>query len=139
MERMVPLAICIFVLNGCLPGIYITRQTPAEQGLPVEFRLGNTVEVGEWVTLQKQVCGNLEQATETLPTDIRMDIYKYSCIEPNRHSLGETLAKLKPEQIDELCMRLSRTGYIAKKDEIPTAAGEMGIGFFFAAILLSAM
>jgi len=139
MKKGFLLVACVFLLNGCLPGIYITRQTPTEQGLPVEFRLGNTVEVGEWATLQKQVCDNLEQATGTLPTEIRKDIYKYSCIEPNRHSLGETLAKLKPEQIDEICTRLSGTGYIAKKDEIPTAAGEMGIGFFFAAILLSAM
>jgi hypothetical protein len=84
------------------------------------------VEVGEWVALQKQVCSDLEYATETLPEDVRKDIYKYSCVEPNRHSLGETLAKLQPGQIDEICARLTQKGYIARQDKIPTPAGELG-------------
>jgi hypothetical protein len=84
------------------------------------------VEVADWVALQKQVCSDLYYATETLTEEQRKDIYKYSCVEPNRHSLGETLAKLKPEQIDEICARLSQKGYLAKRDEIPTPAGELG-------------
>ncbi len=139
MRKGILLVACLFLLYGCLPGIAITRQTPTTQGIPVEFRLGNTVEVSEWVDLQKQVCSDLQPATETLPPEIQKDIFKYSCVEPNRHALGETLAKLKPEQIDELCARLSGKNYTAKRDKIPTAAGEMGTAFLFVLIMLSAM
>jgi hypothetical protein len=117
------------LLNGCMPGLYISRKEPSAQGQPVEFRLGNPVEISEWRSLQKQVCEDLEAATEGLPANERRDIYKYSCVEPNRHALGETLARLQPGQIDDLCTRLSQKGYIVKKDEIPTSASEMGIAF----------
>jgi len=123
------LAAFVSLLNGCLPGIIVSRQEPTAQGLPVEFRLGNKVEVGEWIALQKQVCGDLDRATEGLPEDARKDIYRYSCKEPNRHALGETLANLQPEQVDDLCARLSRKGYAAKQDRIPKPAGEMGTAF----------
>lgn len=120
----------LFLLNGCLPGIYVSRNEPTAQGHPVEFRLGNPVEVGEWLSLQKQVCGDLDEATEGLPEDARRDIYRYSCVEPNRHALGETLSKLQPGQIDEICAKLSQKGYIVKKDRIPIPAGEVGTAFF---------
>src|SRR5512139_3440547 len=67
----------LFLLNGCLPGIYVSRNEPTAQGHPVEFRLGNPVEVGEWLSLQKQVCGDLDAATEGLPEDARRDIYRH--------------------------------------------------------------
>ena len=120
----------LFLVNGCLPGIYVSRKEPTAQGHPVEFRLGNPVEVGEWLSLQKQLCGDLDAATEGLPEDARRDIYRYSCVEPNRHALGETLSKLQPGQIDEICAKLSQKGYIVKKDRIPTPAGEVGTAFF---------
>jgi len=120
----------LFLLNGCLPGIYISRNEPTAQGHPVEFRLGNPVEVDEWLSLQKQVCGDLDEATEGLPEDERRSIYRYSCVEPNRHALGDTLFNLQPGQIDEICAKLSQKGYIAKKDKIPIAAGEVGTAFF---------
>jgi hypothetical protein len=126
MKKGLMIVVGIFLLNGCLPGIMITQKEPSEQGLTVEYRLGNQVEVGEWVALQKQVCWDLEYATETLPEDVRKDIYKYSCVEPNRHDLGETLSKLQPGQIDEICARLTEKGYIAKRDKIPPPAGELG-------------
>jgi hypothetical protein len=126
MKKGLMIVVGIFLLNGCLPGIMITQKEPSEQGLTVEYRLGNQVEVGEWVALQKQVCSDLEVATETLPEDVRKDIYKYSCVEPNRHDLGETLSKLQPGQIDEICARLTEKGYIATRDKIPTPAGELG-------------
>ena len=119
----------VFLLTGCMPGIVVSRKEPTAQGQPVEFRLGNTVEVGDWIALQKQVCGDLEWATEGLPEDVRKDIYRYSCTEPNRHALGATLAKLQPKQIDDLCARLSQKGYAAKQDSIPKPAGEMGTAF----------
>ncbi len=125
-DKRLLLVAVIFLLNACLPGIYITKKEPTEQGIPVEFRLGNQVEVANWVAFQKQVCADLDYATETLTEEQRKDIYKYSCVEPNRHSLGETLAKLKPEQIDEICTRLSQKDYVATKDEIPTPSGEIG-------------
>jgi hypothetical protein len=139
MKKGVLLAVGIFLLNGCLPGIMITRQEPTAQGLTVEYRLGNEVEVGEWVALQKQVCSDLDYATETLPEDVRRDIYKYSCAEPNRHSLGETLSKLQPGQIDELCARLSQKGYIAKRDKIPTPAGELGTASLLLIVVFALM
>ncbi len=117
------------LLSGCLPGIVITRQEPTPQGQFVEFRLGNTVEVGEWLAFQKRVCGDLDAATAGLPEDVRRDIRRYSCEEPNRHSLGETLARLQPGQLDDLCARLNERGYVAKKDRIPTPAGEVGTAF----------
>ena len=120
----------LFLLNGCLPGIYVSRNEATAQGHPVEFRLGNPVEVGDWLSLQKQVCGDLDSATEGLPEGARRDIYRYSCVEPNRHALGETLSGLQPGQIEEICAKLSLNGYIAKKDRIPTPAGEVGTAFF---------
>jgi hypothetical protein len=92
--------------------------------------LGNTVKVGEWLSLQKQVCGDLDEATEGLPEDARRDIYKYSCVEPNRHALGESLSGLQPGQIDGICAKQSQKGYIAEKDRIPIPAGEVGSAFF---------
>jgi hypothetical protein len=130
MKKGFMLAVGIFLLNGCLPGIMITQKEPTAQGQSVEFRLGNQVEIGDWVALQKQVCSDLEYATETLPEDVRKDIYKYSCVEPNRHDLGKVLSTLQPGQIDEICARLTEKGYIAKPDKIPTAAGEMGTAAF---------
>lgn len=138
-KRGLLLVAVIFLLNGCLPGIYITKKEPTKDGQPVEFRLGNQVEVADWVALQKQVCADLDYATETLTEEQRKDIYKYSCVEPNRHSLGETLAKLKPEQIDEICARLSQKGYVAKRDEIPTPAGELGTAVLFIGVLFCLM
>jgi len=123
------LAAVVLLLNGCLPGIIISRQEPTAQGQPVEFRLGNAVEVGEWISFQKRVCGDLDAATAGFPEDVRRDIYRYSCVEPNRHALGETLSKLQPGQIDDLCARLSERGYVAKKDRIPKPAGEVGTAF----------
>lgn len=123
------LAAVVFLLNGCLPGIIISRQEPTTQGQPVEFRLGNPVEVSEWVSFQKRVCGDLDAATAGFPDDARRDIYRYSCVEPNRHALGETLATLQPGQIDDLCTRLSEKGYVVKKDRIPKPAGEVGTAF----------
>lgn len=119
----------LFLLNGCLPGIMISQKEPTAQGQSIEFRLGNAVEVGEWLSLQKRVCGDLDAATEGLPEDARRDIYLYSCEEPNRHALGETLSGLQPGQIEEICARLSQKGYIAKNDRIPTPAGEVGTAF----------
>jgi hypothetical protein len=139
MKKGFLLAVSIFLLNGCLPGIMITRQEPTAQGITVEYRLGNQVEIGEWVALEKQVCSDLEYATETLPEDVRRNIYKYSCVEPNRHSLGETLSKLQPGQIDELCARLSQKGYIAKQDRIPTPAGELGTASLFLIVMFALM
>jgi hypothetical protein len=52
---MSALVAAVFLLNGCLPGMTISREEPTAQGQPVEFRLGNAVEVGEWLALQKQV------------------------------------------------------------------------------------
>lgn len=123
------LAAVVSLLNGCLPGIVISRQEPTAQGHPVEFRLGNAVEVGEWISFQKRVCGDLDAATAGFPEDARRDIYRYSCVEPNRHALGEALSKLPPGQIDDLCARLSERGYIARKDRIPKPAGEVGTAF----------
>jgi hypothetical protein len=119
----------IFLLNGCLPGMVISQKEPTAQGHPVEFRLGNPVEVGEWISLQKQVCGDLDWATEGLPENARKNIYKYSCVEPNRHALGETLSRLEPGQIDDLCAKLSQKGYLVTKDRIPKPAGELGTAF----------
>ncbi len=127
--RVALLAAVVLLLNGCLPGIIISRQEPTAQGQPVEFRLGNAVEVGEWLSFQKRVCGDLEAATAGLPEEVRRDIYRYSCVEPNRHALGETLSKLQPGQIDDLCARLTERGYVAKKDRIPKPAGEVGTAF----------
>lgn len=127
--RAALLAAVVLLLNGCLPGIIISRQEPTAQGQPVEFRLGNAVEVGEWLSFQKRVCGDLEAATAGLPEEVRRDIYRYSCVEPNRHALGETLSKLQPGQIDDLCARLTKRGYVAKKDRIPKPAGEVGTAF----------
>ena len=137
MKKGLLLAVGIFLLNGCLPGIMITQKEPSAQGQSVEYRLGNQVEVGEWVALQKQVCSDLEYATETLPEDVRKDIYKYSCVEHNRQALGETLSKLQPEQINEICARLSQKGYIAKEDKIPTAAGELGTALLVVIAILA--
>lgn len=127
--RTALLAAVVLLLNGCLPGIIISRQEPTAQGQPVEFRLGNAVEVGEWISFQKRVCGDLDAATGGFPEDVRRDIYRYSCVEPNRHALGETLSKLQPGQIDDLCARLTERGYVAKKDRIPKPAGEVGTAF----------
>jgi len=127
--RAALLAAVVLLLNGCLPGIIISRQEPTAQGQPVEFRLGNAVEVGEWISFQKRVCGDLDAATAGFPEDVRRDIYRYSCVEPNRHALGETLSKLQPGQIDDLCARLTERGYVAKKDRIPKPAGEVGTAF----------
>jgi hypothetical protein len=126
MKKALLLAIGIFLLNGCLPGIMITQKEPTAQGQTVEFRLGNQVSVSDWVDLKKHVCADLEYATETLPEDVRKDIYKYSCVEPSRHELGKVLSTLQPAQIDEICARLTEKGYIAKPDKILTVAGEMG-------------
>jgi len=126
----------LFLLNGCLPGIYISRNESTAQGHPVEFRLGNPVEVDEWLSLQKQVCGDLDEATEGLPEVARRDIYRYSCVEPNRHALGESLSKLQPGQIDEICAKLSQKDYVVKKDRIPIPAGEVGTAFL---LLIGAM
>ena len=139
MKKGLMLVVGAFLLNGCLPGIMITQKESSEQGLTVEYRLGNQVEVGEWVALQKQVCSDLEVATETLPEDVRKDIYKYSCVEPNRHSLGKTLSRLQPGQIDELCARLSQKGYIAKRDKIPTPAGELGTASILLIVMFALM
>ena len=65
--------------------------------------IDHPVEVGEWVSFQKRVCGDLDAATAGFPDNARRDIYRYSCVEPNRHALGETLATLQPGQIDDLC------------------------------------
>lgn len=123
------LSAVVFLVNGCLPGIVISRQELTAQSLPVEFRLGNTVEVGEWLAFQKRVCGDLDTATAGFPEDVRRDIYRYSCVEPNRHALGETLSKLQPGQLDDLCAKLSAKGYVVKKDRIPKPAGEVGTAF----------
>ncbi len=123
------LAAVVFLVNGCLPGIVISKQEPTAQGQPVEFRLGNTVEVAEWLAFQKRVCADLDEATAGLPEDIRRDIHRYSCVEPNRHDLGETLSKLQPRQLDDLCAKLSAKGYVVKKDRIPKPAGEVGTAF----------
>ncbi len=139
MKRGLLLFAGIFLLAGCLPGIVITQKEPTAQGQTVEYRLGNRVEVGEWVALQKKVCADLDDATETLPADVRKDIYKYSCVEPDRHALGEIFSKLQPGQIDEICARLSQKGYSAAKDEIPTPAGEMGAGFLMLIVLIAMM
>ncbi len=134
------LAVGIFLLNGCLPGIMITQKEPTAQGHTVEYRLGNQVEVGEWVALQKQVCSDLDYATETLPEDVRKDIYKYSCVEPNRHALGETLSRLQPEQVDQICTKLCEDkGYIAKPDKIPTPAGELGTASLLLIVVFALM
>jgi hypothetical protein len=127
----------LVLFNGCLPGIMITQKEPTVQGQTVEFRLGNRMEVGEWVALQKKVCADLDYATETLPADVKEDIYKYSCVEPDRHALGETLSKLQTGQIDEICARLSQKGYIAKQDKIPTAAGEFGTALLVVIAILA--
>jgi hypothetical protein len=129
----------LFLFNGCLPGIMITQKEPTVQGQTVEYRLGNRVEVGEWVALQKKVCADLDYATETLPADVREDIYKYSCVEPDRHALGETLSKLQPGQIDEICARLSQKGYTAKRDKIPTPAGELGTASILLIVMFALM
>jgi hypothetical protein len=129
-KKAVFLVAVIFLLSGCLPGMVISKKEPTAQGHPVEFRLGNAVEVGEWISLQKQVCGDLDYATETLPEDARKNIYKYSCVEPNRHALGETLSKLQPGQLDAMCDRFSQKGYNIKQDRIPTPAGELGTAVF---------
>jgi hypothetical protein len=126
MKKGLLLVAVLLLLNGCLPGIYITQKEPTAQGQTVEFRLGNKVEVAQWVALQKQVCGDLDSATVTLPADVRADIYKYSCVEPDRHALGETLSKLTPEQIDGICSRLDQKDYAATKDKIPTPPAEFG-------------
>jgi hypothetical protein len=139
MKKGLLLVAVVLLLNGCLPGIYISKKEPTAQGIPVEFRLGNQVEIADWVALQKQVCGDLDFATETLSAEQRKDIYKYSCVEPNRHLLGETLAKLKPEQIDEICARLSQKGYNVKKDKIPIPAGELGTAALFMVLMFSMM
>jgi hypothetical protein len=139
MKKTQLLAVGIFLLNGCLPGIVITQKEPSAQGQIVEYRLGNQVSVSEWVDLQKRVCTDLEYATETLPEDVRKDIYKYSCVEPNRHSLGETLSRLQPAQIDEICARLTQKGYIAKPDKIPTVAGELGTASIVVILLFALM
>ncbi len=131
--------VCMFLLSGCLPGIMIAQKEPTEQGQTVEYRLGNQVEVAEWVALQKRVCADLDYATETLQEDTRKDIYKYSCTEPNRHALGETLSKLQPGEIDEICARLCQKGYIATKDRIPTPAGEMGAASIFLVVMFALM
>lgn len=123
------LAAFVFLVNGCLPGIIISSQEPTAQGQPLEFRLGNAVEVGEWLVFQKRVCADLDEVTAGLPEDIRRDIHRYSCVEPNRHALGETLSKLQPAQIDDLCAKLSAKGYVVKKDRIPKPAGEVGTAF----------
>ncbi|NPV03960.1 MAG: hypothetical protein HPY67_04425 [Syntrophaceae bacterium] len=130
------LAAAVLLLNGCLPGIMISRPEPTAQGQSVEFRLGNAVEIGEWVSFQKRVCGDLGEATAGFPEDVRRDIYRYSCVEPNRHALGETLAKLQPGQLDDLCARLSAKGYVVTKDRIPKPAGELGTAFL---VLIGAM
>ena len=127
--RTALLAAVVLLLNGCLPGIIISRQEPTAQGQPVEFRLGNAVEVGEWLSFQKRVCWDIEAATAGPPEEVRRDIYRYSCVEPNRHARGETLSKLQPGQIDDLCARLTERGYVAKKDRIPKPAGEVGTAF----------
>jgi hypothetical protein len=129
----------LVLFNGCLPGIMITQKEATVQGQTVEFRLGNRMEVGEWVALQKKVCADLDYATETLPADVKEDIYKYSCVEPDRHALGETLSKLQPGQIDEICARLSQKGYIAAQDKVPPVAGEMGAGFLMLILLIAMM
>jgi hypothetical protein len=123
------LAAVVFLVNGCLPGIIIARQEPTAEGQPVEFRLGNAVEVGEWLAFQKRVCADLDEVTAGLPEDIRRDIQRDSCVEPNRHALGNTLSKLQPGQLDDLCAKLSAKGYVVKKDRIPKPAGEAGTAF----------
>ena len=130
------LAAAALLLTGCLPGILISRQEPTAQGQTVEFRLGNAVEVGEWVSFQKRVCGDVDAATAGFPEDVRRDIYRYSCVEPDRHALGETLSRLPPGQLDDLCARLSAKGYVAKQDRIPKPAGELGTAFL---VLIGAM
>ncbi len=139
MKRGWLLIACMFLLSGCLPGIMITQKEPTQQGQTVEYRLGNRVEVAEWVALQKQVCADLDHATETLQEDVRKDIYRHSCVEPDRHALGETLSKLQPGQIDELCERLCQKGYIATKDRIPTPAGEMSAASIFLIVMIALM
>ena len=129
LKKVAALVAVVFLINGCLPGIFISSKKPTADGNPVEFRLGNAVEVGEWLSLQKQVCGDLDYATEALPEDARRDIYRYSCVERNRHALGETLSRLQPGQIDDLCAKLSEKGYIVTKDRIPKPAGELGTAF----------
>lgn len=136
-KKVVCLVAGIFLLNGCLPGILVTGKAPTAEGQAVHFRLGNQVEVNDWVSLQKQVCRDLDYATETLPADVRQNIYKYSCVEYDHLALGNTLSKLQPGQIDEFCKRLSQKGYIIKKDEILTPAGEIGVALLVIIAILS--
>jgi hypothetical protein len=80
MERLIGtmtiISLGIFLLGGRTQGILITKKDAQIDSQPtVEWQLGNQVEVAEWVALQKQVCGDLNYATATLPDQARNDIY----------------------------------------------------------------
>jgi len=98
----------IFLLGGCTQGILITKKdVQKDDQSVVEWQLGNQVEMTDWVALKKRVCEDLVYATATLPDQIKQDIYKYSCVENDRHALGKTLETLQPSQRDEIVKKLS--------------------------------
>lgn len=130
-KRIALLTAGICFLAGCgIPGIVVSRKdAPADNKPTVEYRLGTTVEMADWVALKKRVCGDLGYATEDLPADVRQKIFKYACVENNKYALGETLEALQPGQIDKMCSRLTEKGYVAKNEKTLTRAEELAGNF----------
>lgn len=139
----VSLWVQIFLFVGCTQGILITKKDAQKEDQPVvEWQVGNAVESADWVELKKSVCEDLRFATATLPEQSREDIYKYSCVENDRHALGETLETLQPDQMQEIVKRLSEKGYNVNTDKILTRRGEslsrvllFGISFWILFVL----
>jgi len=118
----------IFLLCGCMPSILVKKSIDEKEGQRViEYKLGQAVEMDEWMSLKKKVCNDLNYTTEGFPVNLRQDIFKYSCIENDRYALGATLEKLQPGQIEQICARLSEKGYNAKNEKEMTRAAELAI------------
>ncbi len=118
----------IVLVYGCMPGISVRKTSEKEDQTVVEYRLGMPVEMEEWVALKRKVCDDLNFATEGLSTDVRQDIFKYSCIENNENALGATLAALQPGQVDQICARLSKKGHNAKSEKVLNPTGQVAAG-----------
>ncbi len=125
------MTVLVCFLTGCgIPGIVVSRKDAPVDGKPtVEYRLGTTVEMNDWVALKKRVCGDLGYATEELPAEVRQKVFKYSCVENNKYALGETLEALQPGQIDKICSRLTEKGYLAKNEKTLTRTEEIMANF----------
>jgi hypothetical protein len=137
----IAIIICPLYLMGCTIGLSITRKDQALTSLTaIEYRLGSEAGLtADEAKLKKDACDNLKYATEGLPEPSRQDIFKYSCIEPNKYALGSTLEKLTPEQRKVIYERLAEKGIVVTEDLKALTMNQQSVVSVIAAIAITAL